>query len=92
MPSELLSPGIFQMLAALLVPLFIGQWRNLYMAAIPIVAFWWTLGLSPGDSLIVDVFDLSLIVMRVDNLSLMFAYIFEIATLISIIYCRGICW
>lgn len=86
MPSELLSPGIFQMLAALLVPLFIGQWRNLYMAAIPIVAFWWTLGLSPGDSLIVDVFDLSLIVMRVDNLSLMFAYIFEIATLISIIY------
>ena len=37
MPSEFLSPGIFQMLAALLVPLFIGQWRNLYMAAIPIV-------------------------------------------------------
>jgi len=86
MPSELLSPGIFQMLAALLVPLFVGQWRNLYMAAIPIVAFWWTWGLSPGDSLTVDVFNLSLIVMRVDNLSLMFAYIFEIATLISIIY------
>jgi multicomponent Na+:H+ antiporter subunit D len=86
MPSEFLSPGIFQMLAALLVPLFIGQWRNLYMAAIPIVAFWWTWGLSPGDSLTVEVFDFSLIVMRVDNLSLMFAYIFEIATLISIIY------
>ena len=86
MPSEFLSPGIFQMLAALLVPLFIGQWRNLYMAAIPMVAFWWTWGLSPGDSLTVEVFDFSLIVMRVDNLSLMFAYIFEIATLISIIY------
>jgi multicomponent Na+:H+ antiporter subunit D len=86
MPSEFLSPGIFQMLAALLVPLFIGQWRNLYMAAIPIVAFWWTWGLSPGDSLTVEVFDFSLIVMRVDNLSLMFAYILEIATLISIIY------
>jgi multicomponent Na+:H+ antiporter subunit D len=86
MPSEFLSPGIFQMLAALLVPLFIGQWRNLYMAAIPIVAFWWTWGLSPGDSLTVEVFDFSLIVMRVDNLSLIFAYIFEIATLISIIY------
>jgi multicomponent Na+:H+ antiporter subunit D len=56
------------------------------MAAIPIVAFWWTWGLSPGDSLTVEVFDFSLIVMRVDNLSLMFAYIFEIATLISIIY------
>lgn len=86
MPSEFLSPGIFQMIAALLVPLFVGQWRNIYMAAIPIMAFWWTLGLSPGDSLTIDIFDISLVVMRVDNLSLVFAYIFEIATLISIIY------
>ena len=86
MPSELLSPGIFQMLAAILVPLFFGQWRNIYMAAIPIVAFWWTLGLNPGDRFEVAIFEVSLVVLRVDNLSLIFAYIFEIATLISIIY------
>jgi len=87
MPTELLSPGIFQMLAALLVPLIAaGLWRNVYMAAIPVVAFWWTLGLTPGDNLTVEIFEISLIVMRVDSLSLVFAYIFEIATLISIIY------
>ena len=87
MPTELLSPGIFQMLAALLVPLIAaGLWRNVYMAGIPVVAFWWTLGLTPGDNLTVEIFDLTLIVMRIDNLSLIFAYIFQIATLISIIY------
>ena len=87
MPTELLSPGIFQMLAALLVPLIAaGLWRNVYMAGIPVVAFWWTLGLTPGDNLTVEIFDLTLIVMRIDDLSLIFAYIFQIATLISIVY------
>ena len=87
MPTELLSPGIFQMLAALLVPLIAaGLWRNVYMAGIPVVAFWWTLGLTPGDNLTIEIFDLTLIVMRIDDLSLIFAYIFQIATLISIVY------
>ena len=87
MPTELLSPGVFQMLAALLVPLIAaGLWRNVYMAGIPVVAFWWTLGLTPGDNLTVEIFDLTLIVMRIDDLSLIFAYIFQIATLISIVY------
>jgi len=87
MPTELLSPGIFQMLAALLVPLIAaGLWRNVYMAGIPVLAFWWTLGLTPGDNLTVEIFDLALIVMRIDDLSLIFAYIFQIATLISIVY------
>ncbi|MBO89718.1 MAG: Na(+)/H(+) antiporter subunit D [Rickettsiales bacterium] len=87
MPTELLSPGIFQMLAALFVPLIAaGLWRNAYMAAIPVVAFWWTLGLSPGENLTVEIFNITLTVMRVDSLSLVFSYIFEIATLISIIY------
>ena len=87
MPTELLSPGIFQMLAALLVPVIaVGLWRNVYMAGIPVVAFWWTLGLTPGDNFTVEIFDLTLIVMRIDDLSLIFAYIFQIATLISIVY------
>ena len=62
MPSELLSPGIFQMMAALLVPLFFGQWRNIYMATIPIGAVWWTLGLNPGDHFEVAIFEVSLVV------------------------------
>ena len=86
MPSEFISPGIFQILAALLVPLFYGQWRNIYMASIPIIAFSWTLGLSPGDRLEVAIFEVSLVVLRVDSLSLVFAYIFEIATFLSIIF------
>ena len=86
MPSEFLSPGIFQIFAALLVPLFAGQWRNVYMAAIPIVAFWWMLGLNPGDRFEITIFEISLVVLRVDSLSLVFAYIFAIATLLSVIY------
>ena len=86
MPSEFISPGIFQILAALLVPLFYGQWRNIYMASIPIIAFGWTLGLSPGDRLEVAIFEVSLVVLRVDSLSLVFAYIFEFATFLSIIF------
>jgi multicomponent Na+:H+ antiporter subunit D len=75
------------MLAALLVPVIaVGLWRNVYMAGIPVVAFWWTLGLTPGDNFTVEIFDLTLIVMRIDDLSLIFAYIFQIATLISIVY------
>ena len=79
MPTELLSPGIFQMLAAVLVPLIAaGLWRNIYLLAIPIVSFWCTIGLTPGDILTAEIFDLSLIVMRVDSLSLVFAYVLKL--------------
>jgi multicomponent Na+:H+ antiporter subunit D len=81
-----LSPGLVLIFGALLVPLLRGQLRSAYMLALPVIAFWYVLSLPVGEFGVVRLFDLKLVTLRVDRLSLMFAYVFLIATALSIIY------
>ena len=78
--------ALILILGAALVPLFRGSVRAAYMLLLPVVAFAWLLMLPHGEFAQVQLLGQTLVLMRVDRLSLLFGYIFIIATLLSIIY------
>ncbi len=86
MMSEL-NPGLVLILGALLVPLLPGRAvRGLYILALPIVAFALLWPVPIGEHGQIALFDMTLVTMRVDKLSLVFGYIFLLATLLGVIY------
>jgi multicomponent Na+:H+ antiporter subunit D len=80
------SPGLILILGALLVPLLRGHLRSAYMLALPIVAFWYLLGLDHGAFGQIDAAGVTLVTLRVDKLSLVFGYIFLIAAFLGVLY------
>jgi multicomponent Na+:H+ antiporter subunit D len=70
-------------LAATLVP---GGLRRWWLLAVPVITFAILLQLQPGASAPFEVFGLALTYLRVDRLSLAFAYIFTIAAFVNVIY------
>ncbi|MEQ8824780.1 MAG: Na(+)/H(+) antiporter subunit D [Filomicrobium sp.] len=82
-----LNPGLILILGALAVPLLPGKsLRGIYMLALPILAFGYLQGLPLGEMGQFKLFDLTLTTARIDQLSLVFGYIFLIATLLGVIY------
>ena len=81
-----LSPGLVLIVGALVVPLLSGRLRAVYMLALPVVAFAYLLTLPHGEFGQVRLFNLTLITLRVDKLSLLFGYVFLIALLLGVIY------
>jgi multicomponent Na+:H+ antiporter subunit D len=80
------QPGLILILGAVLVPLLKGRARDVYMLALPVIAFVQLLGLPHGNLGVVELSGLTLTTLRVDGLSLLFAYVFLIATLLCVIY------
>ena len=86
MMIEHLSPGLILVLGATLVPLLRGHLRSAYMLALPLLCGWQMLSLAPGEYGQFALFDYTLTMLRVDKLSLIFGYIFTIASFLSVIY------
>jgi multicomponent Na+:H+ antiporter subunit D len=87
-----LPPGLILIVGALLVPLFPGRARNIYVIALPALAFL-TIWQLPAEStlnvaLFVGFDELSLL--RVDNLSKAFGYIFTLNAFAAFIYAFGL--
>ena len=80
------SPGLILILGALVVPLIRGRVRSAYMLMLPMLAFAYLLTLPHGELGQVRLFDLPLIMTRVDRLSLLFGYIFLVAAVLGLIY------
>ena len=78
--------ALILILGGALVPLFRGGMRSVYMLLLPIVAFAWLLVLPQGEFGQVHLLGQTLVLMRVDRLSLLFGYIFLIASLLNVIY------
>ena len=86
MISEL-NPGLILIIGALLIPILPGRvLRGAYMLALPVLAFIHVLGLPMGEMGQIKLFDVTLITLRVDKLSLIFGYIFLIAAFLGVIY------
>ena len=84
--TDVLSPGLILIAGAFLLPFLKGIWQRGFMLLLPVLGFWQTLSLAPGSHGAVEIFGMTLITLRVDALSLVFAYIFHIAALLSAIY------
>ncbi len=85
MISEL-NPGLILILGALLIPLLPQMLRGVYMLALPVAAFAYLLQLPMGELGQLGLFDMTLVTARIDKLSLVFAYIFLIATFFGVVF------
>jgi len=80
------SPGLILILGALPVPLLPHRVRTVYLLALPVVAFAYLLTLPYGQFGEVHVLGLTLTTLRVDKLSLLFGYVFLIASFLGAIF------
>ena len=80
------TPGLILILGALVVPLLPGRVRSVYLLMLPVVAFAYLLTLPYGEFGRIRFLGLTLTTLRVDKLSLLFGYVFLIATLLGTIY------
>lgn len=71
---------------AALIPLLRGKVRSAYMLLLPVLAFLYLLAIPHGVHGQIELLGQTLVLMRVDKLSLLFGYIFILATLLSVIY------
>ena len=81
-----LPPGIVFIAGGLLIPMFSGRLKSIWMLLLPIIGFI-TLNTTPaGNHWAYQFLDYDLILGRVDRLSLVFGYIFCIISFISTIF------
>lgn len=81
-----IPPGLILIVGSLLNPVLRGRLQSAYMLLLPVAGLAHLIGLSPGEYLKIGIFDYSIMLVRIDGLSLVFGYIFHIAALLSVIY------
>ena len=79
-------PGLILLVGAALIPLLRGRLRGAYMLALPVAGLLHLLSLETGSHLRASVLGLDVLLIRVDQLALVFGYIFYIAAFIGVIY------
>ena len=75
-------PALTLVLGALLVPLAPGRLKKAVILLLPVISFVHLLGLDHGQSWRITLFDYRLTIVRIDELSLLFGYLFHIAVLL----------
>ena len=89
---EWFHPGLIYLFGALLIPLFRGKVRKVYLLLLPILAFVNLLltskgvFLSEGKTWVLPFLGYDLILGRIDKLSMVFAYVFVIASFCMMLY------
>jgi multicomponent Na+:H+ antiporter subunit D len=80
-------PAMLFILGALLIPLLKGRLRQVYLLAVPALAFLDILALKRGTSWLYHFIGYELVFCQVDRLSLVVGYIFVIIGFLAILYC-----
>jgi len=83
---SVMPPAWIFLAGAIFVPLFKGRGKQIYLLALPVLAGLDLLYLPDGQSWITGFLDYTLILCRVDRLSLAFGYVFVLISLIATIY------
>src|SRR5438034_2167133 len=86
MTVEWVHPGLLLIVGAWLLPLLKGQTKRLFMVLLPVLALIDCMLLQPGTYGVVPFLGQSLVFGRVDRLSLVFSYVFAIASLVGMVY------
>lgn len=81
-----ISPGLTLIAGSLLIPLLPGRLRSAYLVLLPLLGLFHLSQLTAGDFGVVQFIGQQLVTLRVDRWSMVFGWIFMIATLISAIY------
>ena len=83
---EWIHPGVFLIIGALLIPLFKGRLKQVYLVALPTAALIGCILTSQGTHGVIHFLGYDLTFGRVDRLSLLFSYVFSIMGIIGIVY------
>jgi len=86
MTINALPPALILILGGLLVPLFKGRARQVWLLALPIISFANLLQMTHGSHWIYPFLNDQIVLGRVDKLSLIFGYIFHIVAFLSALY------
>ncbi|MDD3292344.1 MAG: Na(+)/H(+) antiporter subunit D [Methanocellales archaeon] len=81
-----MPPAIIFILGALLIPFLKGRSRQIYLLALPLVAFMDLLYMSKGTFWAYRFMEYNLVFGKVDNLSLCFGYVFTIMAFLGNLY------
>ena len=81
-----LNPALFLIVGGLLAPLLGGRVRAIFMLALPLAGIVQLCGLEHGGGGTIPLFELTLITLRLDSLSFIFALVFLIAAWLNVIY------
>ncbi len=81
-----LHPSLILLLGAGLLPLLPAAWRKVWLVLVPLAGLATILSLSPGQFGQFDFLGMPLVTGRVDELSLVFAYVFGIILVIGMIF------
>jgi multicomponent Na+:H+ antiporter subunit D len=81
-----LNPGLILILGALPLPFLRGPLRRLFMLALPVAGFALIYSMPNGTSVTVETMGLTLEVLRVDGLSRVWGYIFNIAAFLAVLF------
>jgi len=87
---EFIPPAFIYILGALVVPLLRGRVKSVWMLLLPLVSFFFLINTQVGTSWEISFLGFDLVPFKIDRLSLVFAYIFHLISLIGIIYTLGI--
>src|SRR5262249_12464635 len=86
MTIEWVHPGILLIVGAWLVPVLEGRVKRAYMVLLPVAALVDCMLMTPGTYGVVRVLGQQVAFGRVDQLSLVFAYVFSPATILGMVY------
>lgn len=84
--ADFLNPGVLFTLGALVSLVIPGAIRRYFMLAVVVISAWILYGMPLGQTGMVSLFGLELVVTRLDALSRIFAIAFHIAAALNIIY------
>lgn len=83
---EWIHPGVLLITGALLIPLFKGRLKQVYLVALPSAALLACILTTQGNHGVIRFLGYDLTFGRVDRLSLLFSYVFSIMGIIGIVY------
>jgi multicomponent Na+:H+ antiporter subunit D len=81
-----LHPAFVLFAAAVLIPVFLGRWRNYMLLAAGALAVFCVYSLEPGYSLSASFMGLDLVFMNIDKLNKVFGYVFTINATIAFVF------
>jgi multicomponent Na+:H+ antiporter subunit D len=84
--TDWLHPTILFIAGAFLIPFLKGKARQALLLLIPVLAFYSVYSMTPGTYWSTDYLGVKLTFGAVDKLSIVFAYVFTIASLIGMVY------
>lgn len=81
-----LNPGLILILGAIPVLLIPQAIRRFYLLALPVIGFAFVYSLEPGTVVTYEAFGMTLEPLRVDKLSMVWGYIFNIAAFLALLF------